>query len=166
MGNCIGRKNHEQQPWISILDQPDLISRRSILSKQSLQSHSTNHYDKQEEGRISGSLDTSLSPSFSSLSSHSSSFSSDDQLILPSSSSSSFSDQIYLTSTSQPIFTTFSTSLSHVIDPLLHRNIISHHCSILRSVIDDVIQQRSIRIHRQTTRILLEYLPFHCIQFR
>lgn len=150
MGNCIGRKNHfqceQQPPGISILD---LIS----LSSKS-------HRD--EEKIITRSLDTS--PSFSSLSLHSSSFSSDDQLILPSSSSSS--EQIYLSSICQPISTTFATSLPHRIDPFLHTKIIAHQCSILRSVIDDVIQQQSIRIHRQTTRILLEYRPFHCIPSR
>ncbi len=93
-------------------------------------------------------MDTSPSPSlsnssFSTFSDNSTSFSSEDQLILSSSSSSC---------------SAFSTSIfSYCNKDIFHQNTISHHCQTLSSIIDDIVQQESIRIHRQTKIILIEH---------
>ncbi len=105
--------------------------------------------------RIEVSIDTSPSPSlsdssFSTYSDHSTSFSSDDQLIL----SSSDSDQSY--SHNQ------SSAFSANIKDLFHQNTISHHCQTLKSIIDDVVQQEFIRIHRRTKTILIEHEQIQC----
>jgi hypothetical protein len=92
-------------------------------------------------------VDTSPSPSlidssFSTFSDHSTSFSSEDQLILSSSSSCSTDSGGITPYCNKDIF---------------HHNTISHHCQTLNSIIDDIVQQDSIRIHRQTKTVLIEH---------
>ncbi len=143
--------------------------------------------------------DTSPSPSLSdsslsSLSINTTSFSSQDHLILSSSPSSvssaviissitpssrfrslTYSEQIYLPdrstcfSTGKDIFSTVLPSSRANTDPFLsefHLNLNSHGCVTLRTVIDDVVQQRTIRIHHQSKTILVEHRQLEGVLLR
>ncbi|CAF3717151.1 unnamed protein product [Rotaria sordida] len=144
------------------------------------------------------SVGTSPSPtlsdsSFSSLSCNTTSFSSQDRLILSSSCSSteinpilssyqltnsnrfhslSYNEQIYFDnqSTNEIFSTILPVSFSHCKNDLFlsefHKNTISHNCKTLSSVIDDIVQQEFIRIHRRTKTILIEHKQFECINLK
>ena len=90
-----------------------------------------------------------------------------------------YSDQIYLhnQSSSFPFidenFTTVlpvsSSSSRHNNDLFLnefHRNILTHNCKTLRTVIDNVIQQQFIRIHQSSKVILIEHKELQCVYLK
>lgn len=129
--------------------------------------------------------------SLSSLSRSTTPFSSEDQLILSSSSSSSavlsfspplinhnrgrssnYSDLIYLNRpwpTETYAFLLPMTSSRSPQDLLLnefHQKITFHPCLQLRSVIDDVVQQQGIRIHRRSQSVLIEHDELECVHLR
>ncbi|CAF3945714.1 unnamed protein product [Rotaria sp. Silwood2] len=147
---------------------------------------------------ISESTSTSPSPtlsdsSLSSLSCNTTSFSSQDQLILSSSCSSTeinpvlssyqlinhnrfhsipYNEQIYYDNQSiNEIFSTvlpvsFPRCKNDLFLSEFHQNTISHNCRTLSSVIDDVVQQEFIRIHRRTKTVLIEHKQFECINLK
>jgi hypothetical protein len=107
-------------------------------------------------------------------------FSSQDQLILSSSSSSANSHPIQSSHTEQ-IYSD-KQSLSEIFSPILpvsfsrgnndlflnkfYQNTVSHNCKTLSSVIDDIVQQQFIRIHRRTKTLLIEHKQFECVQLK
>ena len=128
--------------------------------------------------------------SLSSLSRSTTPFSSEDQLILSSSSSSavlSFSPPLINHDRSRPsnyfdlihlnrpwpnetfAFLLPMTSSRSPQDLLLnefHQKITFHPCQQLRSVIDDVVQQQGIRIHRRSQSVLIEHEELECVQMK
>ncbi len=87
-----------------------------------------------------------------------------------------YADQIYLNnqSTIDEILTTVlpisSSSSSRYNNDLFlnefHQNILSHNCKILRTVIDNVIQQQFIRIHQSSKVILIEHKELQCVHLK
>ncbi|CAF0988673.1 unnamed protein product [Rotaria sp. Silwood1] len=147
---------------------------------------------------ISESVGTSPSPtlsdsSLSSFSSNTTSFSSQDQLILSSSCSSTelnpilssyqltnhnrfqfspYNEQSYFDnqSTNEIFSTVLPVSFPRCKNDLFlnefHKNTISHNCKTLSYVIDDVVQQEFIRIHRRTKTVLIEHKQLDCINLK
>jgi hypothetical protein len=86
-----------------------------------------------------------------------------------------YADQIYLnnqSSTIDEILTTIlpiSSSSRYNNDLFLnefHQNIHLHNCKILRTVIDNVIQQQFIRIHQSSKVILIEHKELQCVHLK
>ncbi|CAF1076621.1 unnamed protein product [Rotaria sp. Silwood1] len=88
-----------------------------------------------------------------------------------------YSEQIYLNNQSSyicpsnEIFTTVlpaSSSRCHndLFINEFHQNIISHNCKTLSSIIDDVVQQQFIRIHRCSKTILIEHKELECVHLK
>ncbi len=84
-----------------------------------------------------------------------------------------YADQIYLNnqSTIDEILTTvLPISSSRYNNDLFlnefHQNILSHNCKILRTVIDNVIQQQFIRIHQSSKVILIEHKELQCVHLK
>ncbi|CAF1516833.1 unnamed protein product [Rotaria sordida] len=88
-----------------------------------------------------------------------------------------YSEQIYLNNQSSSIcpsneiFTTIlPASSSHRNNDLFinefHQNIISHNCKTLSAIIDDVVQQQYIRIHRCSKAILNEHKELECVHLK
>ncbi|CAF2160432.1 unnamed protein product [Rotaria magnacalcarata] len=144
--------------------------------------------------------DSSTSPSptlsdssISSYSSNTTSFSSQDQIILSSSCSSSeinpilssyqlvnsntfhfvpFNEQYYFDnqSTNEIFSTVLPISSSRCKNDLFlsefHQNTRIHNCNTLSSTIDDVLQQDFVRVHRRTKTILIEHKKLECISLK
>ncbi|CAF3697255.1 unnamed protein product [Rotaria socialis] len=89
-----------------------------------------------------------------------------------------YSEQIYLHNNqssyicpSNDIFTTLlPASSSRCNNDLFlnefHQNIISHNCKTLSSIIDNVVQQQFIRIHRSSKAILIEHKELECVHLK
>lgn len=47
-----------------------------------------------------------------------------------------------------------------------HKNVVSHRCVTLKTIIDNVLQQQFVRVHRSTQSILIEHRQLDCTHLK
>ena len=145
---------------ICISIQESLVTSPSLSmteSSSSLYSHPTTPFSSQDQLILSSSSSSALISLAHPLREHDKNPSSphseqhiDDDSSVPNESFSSILPVLSSRHNHEPFFSDF------------HREIVSHSCRLLRSAIDDVIQQQGIRIHRRVKSVLIEHKQLAC----